>query len=54
MAGFWTRLEDWILELQRDRVRMARYFQVAYWISVAFVALGAVLILLVYSGAWKP
>lgn len=54
MAGFWTRLEDWLLALQKDRVRSARYFQIAYWISIAFVLFGAVVILLVYSGAWTP
>lgn len=54
VADMWSRLEDWILELQRDRVRLARYFVIAYWISLGVVLLGAVLILLSLTGWWAP
>lgn len=54
MAGLFERLEGWLLALQDDRPRLARYVQVAWWISNAFLLLGAVLIILIYSGAWDP
>lgn len=54
MAGFWTRLEDRLLRLQADRPRAARYIQVAWWISNAFLLLGIVAIFLIYTGRWRP
>lgn len=54
MAGFWQRVEDGVLRLQRDRTRMARLFLIAYWVSLAVVLLGAVLILLQVTGTWSP
>lgn len=54
MAGFWGRLEAWLLALQADRPRYARYMQVAWWISNAFLLLGAVLIILMATGTWTP
>lgn len=53
MAGFWTRLEEWLLDLQRDRLRLARYMQWAYWISLLFVVLGFAIILYSYAEAWR-
>lgn len=52
--GVWRRLEDWLLELQRDRPRLAKYVTVAWWVSNLFLAIGAVIILLIVSGAWEP
>jgi len=46
MTSFWTRVEDKLLALQKDRARLARWFVVAYWVSTAFVVVGVVLILL--------
>lgn len=54
MADFWGRLESWLLDLQRDPARAARYFQVAYWISMAVVVLGFVFALLIHTGTWRP
>lgn len=54
MAGFWERVESWLLDVQKDRQRVARYFFIAYWISVLFVAVGAVIILLSLAGVWSP
>lgn len=54
MPGVWRRVEDWLLALQADRPRMARYVQIAYWISNAFLLLGAVLIILMATGKWAP
>lgn len=51
--AFWARVEAWLLELQRDRARAARYFQVAYWISLAFVVVGFAVMLLVLLGKWR-
>lgn len=45
MAGVWARLEDWLLRLQRDPERAARYARLAYWISFLFVLVGFVVIL---------
>lgn len=42
--GMWERLEDRLLALQRDPERAARWFQVAYWISLAFVVLGVAIV----------
>lgn len=50
--AFWRRLEDRILALQKDRARMARYLQVAYWISNVFLLFGVVVIMLVVLGKW--
>lgn len=52
--GFWSRLEAWLVALQADRPRMARYVQVAWWISNAFLLLGAIVIVLLASGRWTP
>lgn len=54
MPGFWERLEDRIIALQKDRRRMMRLFLVAYWISLGMVVLGGVLIILNYAGVWRP
>lgn len=54
MAGFWSRLEAWLLALQADRPRMARYIQVAYWISNVVILLGFIFAFLIYSGVWTP
>ena len=54
MAGSWSRLEGWLVELQADRPRMARYMQIAWWISNAFLLLGALLIVLMAAGVWSP
>lgn len=54
MAGFWSRVEAWLLELRADRPRMARYIQVAYWISNAVVLLGILVAFLIHSGRWSP
>lgn len=54
MAGFWARLEQWLIELQKDRGRMARYLQYAYWVSLLFVLVGFAFILLIYTGRWTP
>lgn len=50
--AFWSRLEERLLALQRDRPRMARYLQVAYWISNAFLLVGVLVIMLVVLGKW--
>jgi hypothetical protein len=52
--GFWRRLEDRLLDLQRDRPRMARYLAVAYWIANGFLVLGIVFIFLLATGVWSP
>lgn len=54
MAGFWSRVEAWLLELRADRPRLARYLQVAYWISNAVVVLGVIVAFLIHSGRWNP
>ncbi|MFA5861001.1 MAG: hypothetical protein WDA16_04840 [Candidatus Thermoplasmatota archaeon] len=51
--GFWARLEDRILALQADRARMARYFQVAYWVATAFMVFGIAATFLIWSGRWR-
>jgi hypothetical protein len=52
--GFWSRLEDRLITLQRDRPRAARYMQAAWWIANAFVLLGIVVIFLIAFGVWTP
>lgn len=52
MAGFWARVEAWLLALRADRPRLARYIQIAYWISNAVVLLGVLIAFLYYSGRW--
>ena len=54
MPGVWSRVEDWLLALQKDRARAARYMLIAWWISNAFLLVGAIVILLVVTGAWRP
>lgn len=54
MPGFWSRVEGWLLDLQADRPRMARYVRIAWWISNAFLLLGALLIVAMASGLWSP
>lgn len=54
MPGFWERVEGWLLALQKDRVRAARYFFIAYWISILVVVFGAILIILSLTGVWSP
>jgi len=51
--AFWARVEAWLLDLQRDRERAARYFRVAYWISLGFVVFGFAVMLLVLLGKWR-
>jgi hypothetical protein len=53
-VAFWDRVERGVRNLQADPARMARYFQVAYYISTGTVVLGVVLALLIYSGVWAP
>lgn len=48
--GFWSRLEDRLLALRADRARMARYFQVAYWIATAFLVIGIIAIFVLWPG----
>lgn len=50
--GFWRALEDRLLSLQQDRPRMARYMQIAWWVSNAFLVVGIVVIFLVALGKW--
>jgi len=45
MADSWRRLEDWLLRLQRDPERKARFWRVAIWVSNAIVLLGVLLVL---------
>jgi hypothetical protein len=52
--AFWRRLEDRLIDLQKDRPRMARYMAVAYWISNAVLLLGVLVMLLVATGVWRP
>lgn len=54
MAGFWERVEAWLQDLMQDKPRLARYLAVGYWLSTAFVLLGAVVILVVKLGWWDP
>lgn len=54
MAGFWRRVEDWLLDLQADRARAARYMLVAYWVSTAVVLLGVAIMILAMTGVWTP
>ena len=54
MAGFWTRVEDWLLALQADRERAARYFLWAWYVSTAVVVLGVALMLAMVAGVWHP
>lgn len=54
MAGFWRRLEDWLLALQADRARAARYMLVAYWVSTAVVLVGVAIMVLGMLGVWTP
>lgn len=50
--AFWERVEAWLIELQNDRPRMARYMLIAWWVSSAMVVLGVLVMLLVATGAW--
>lgn len=50
--GFWERLEERLLVLSKDRQRMARWFQVAYWLSTLFVLVGFAIMFLVWFGIW--
>jgi hypothetical protein len=52
--SFWGRAEAWLLALQKDGERQARYLQVGYWISLAFVGIGLLVALLALAGAWRP
>lgn len=52
--GVFERLEAWLLALQRDRERSARYFRIAWWVSNLVIVLGVVCIFLIYSGRWRP
>ena len=52
--GFWDRLQDRLQAVVSDPARMARYYQLAYYVSTAVVVLGVALALLIYSGAWTP
>lgn len=54
MTSVWTRLEDWILALQKDRERAARYFLWAWYVSTAVVVLGFGIILAIATGLWTP
>lgn len=50
--AFWERLEARLQALTQDRARLARWFQVAYYVSTAVVVLGVILGLLYYAGVW--
>lgn len=52
--AFWARVEAWLLALQADRARAARYVQVAWWISNAFLLVGIVVMFLIAFGVWRP
>ena len=52
--GFWSGLEGRLVALQQDRPRMARYMQIAWYVSNAFLILGVVLIFLLATGRWRP
>lgn len=52
--GVWRRLEDRLLALQADRPRLARYMQVAWFISNAVLVIGIVVIFLMAAGVWRP
>ena len=52
--GFWRRLEERLLTIQRDRPRAARYMAIAWWVANGFLLLGIVLIFLIYTGTWAP
>lgn len=52
--GFWDRVQDRLQAVVSDRARMARYFQLAYYVSTGVVVLGVVLALLIYAGVWTP
>lgn len=52
MAGFWERVEAWLQDLMADKPRLARYMAVGYWLSTAFVVVGALVILAVKLGWW--
>lgn len=51
---FWSRLEDRLIALQKDRLRAARYMQIAWWIANGFVLLGIIVIFLIAFGVWSP
>lgn len=53
-VGSWDRVEERLQALVRDRARLARLMQIAYWISMGVVLFGAVVAVLVYSGRWTP
>lgn len=54
LMGFWDRVQDRLQAVVSDRARVARYFQLAYYVSTAVVVLGVVLALLIYAGVWTP
>ena len=50
--GFWSGLERRLLALQEDRPRLARYMQIAWYVSNAFLMVGVLVIFLVATGWW--
>lgn len=52
--AFWDRVQDRLQAVVSDPARMARYFQIAYYVSTGVVVLGVILALLIYSGVWTP
>lgn len=50
----WDQVERRLQALVSDPARMARWFQVAYYVSTGVVVLGVVVALLVYAGVWAP
>lgn len=54
MAGFWTRVEAGLQRLVSDRVRMARWLRVGWWVSTAVTLVGVAVIFAVALGVWEP
>lgn len=50
----WRRFEDYLVALQKDRPRAARYMAIAWWISNGFLLVGFIIILLLATGVWEP
>lgn len=54
MARSGNAVERWMLDLQADRPRLARYLTIAWWVSNAFLLVGVVMAFLIYAGVWRP
>jgi hypothetical protein len=51
-TGFWGRFEARVSDFLSDRARVARAFQLAYWLSMLVVLAGIVLIGAHYLRGW--